>query len=37
VDGLEPLLPRHPRLGHRWHDHRLVIKLRPLAHRAGVI
>jgi transposase len=22
---LEPLLPRHPRQGHRWHDHRLVI------------
>jgi hypothetical protein len=22
---LEPLLPRHPRQGHRWNDHRLVI------------
>ncbi len=22
---LEPLLPAHPRQGHRWHDHRLVI------------
>jgi transposase len=22
---LEPLLPRHPRRGHRWNDHRLVI------------
>ena len=22
---LEPLLPGHPRQGHRWHDHRLVI------------
>jgi transposase len=22
---LEPLLPRHPRQGHQWHDHRLVI------------
>ncbi len=21
---LEPLLPRHPRQGHRWNDHRLV-------------
>jgi|HubBroStandDraft_5_1064220.scaffolds.fasta_scaffold03504_2 transposase len=22
---LEPLLPRHPRQGHRWNDHRLVV------------
>jgi transposase len=22
---LEPFLPRHPRQGHRWNDHRLVI------------
>jgi transposase len=22
---LEPLLPVHPRQGHRWNDHRLVI------------
>jgi transposase len=22
---LEPLLPRHPRQGHRWNDHRTVI------------
>ena len=22
---LEPLLPAHPRQGHRWNDHRLVI------------
>jgi transposase len=22
---LEPFLPRHPRRGHRWNDHRLVI------------
>jgi transposase len=22
---LEPLLPRHPRQGHRWNDHRLVM------------
>jgi hypothetical protein len=22
---LEPLLSAHPRQGHRWHDHRLVI------------
>ena len=22
---LEPLLPAHPRQGHRWHDHRLAI------------
>src|SRR5260370_22368037 len=22
---LAPLLPRHPRQGHRWNDHRLVI------------
>jgi transposase len=22
---LEPLLPRHPRQGHRWNDHRVVI------------
>src|SRR5260370_33505093 len=22
---LEPLLPGHPRQGHRWNDHRLVI------------
>ena len=22
---LEPLLPQHPRQGHRWNDHRLVI------------
>jgi transposase len=24
-ERLEPLLPRHPRQGHRWNDHRLVI------------
>jgi transposase len=23
--ALGPLLPRHPRQGHRWNDHRLVI------------
>ena len=23
---LEPFLPRQPRQGHRWHDHRLVIE-----------
>jgi transposase len=22
---LEPLMPAHPRQGHRWHDHRLII------------
>jgi len=22
---LEPLMPAHPRQGHRWHDHRLIM------------
>jgi transposase len=32
---LEPLLPAHPRQGHRWHDHRLVINGIFFRTRAG--
>ena len=32
---LEPLLPAHPRQGHRWHDHRLVINGVFFRTRAG--
>ena len=42
---LEPLLPGHPRQGHRWNDHRLVINGifhrtrtgRPVAGPAGAV
>ena len=32
---LEPLLPAHPRQGHRWNDHRLVINGVFFRTRAG--
>jgi transposase len=32
---LEPLLPAHPRQGHRWNDHRLVIDGILFRTRAG--